>query len=106
MSLASLSNRLFDRRGFFAAGGALGGAALLGACSGGPDESASGGSWSFTDDRGETVELGSRRPRSRRSRDWRPRCTTTASRSPRSSGPRPSATVSRTSRPGGCRSTG
>lgn len=36
---------------------AVGGAALLGACSDGSDEDTGGGSWTFTDDRGETVEL-------------------------------------------------
>jgi iron complex transport system substrate-binding protein len=45
-----------DRRSLFAAT-AVGGAALLGACSAGSDEDSGGGSWTFTDDRGATVEL-------------------------------------------------
>src|SRR5690606_39551044 len=49
------------RRGLLAGGGALGLTGLLAACGSGEDgddaEAASGGSWSFTDDTGATVEL-------------------------------------------------
>lgn len=47
---------MLNRRRFFAATGALGGAAFLSACSGG-DGASTGDAWTFTDDRGETVEL-------------------------------------------------
>ncbi|WP_100445507.1 ABC transporter substrate-binding protein [Glycomyces xiaoerkulensis] len=55
-------HRNLDRRGLFAAGGALGGAALLSACSSDGEAEASGDTegsqpWTFTDDRDRTVEL-------------------------------------------------
>ncbi|GLZ79428.1 ABC transporter substrate-binding protein [Actinorhabdospora filicis] len=50
-----LSSSTITRRGLFGAGGALGLGALLAAC-GGKDDGKSGGSWSFTDDRGQTAK--------------------------------------------------
>ncbi|HLV74656.1 iron complex transport system substrate-binding protein [Actinomadura hallensis] len=51
-----------SRRGFLGAGGALALGALIAACGGdGGDKSSSGGgSWSFTDDRGEKIRLDAR----------------------------------------------
>ncbi|MCD0444738.1 ABC transporter substrate-binding protein [Glycomyces sp. A-F 0318] len=46
-----------NRRNLFTAT-AVGGAALLGACGTGADEDGGGDAWTYTDDRGETVELG------------------------------------------------
>lgn len=48
------------RRTLLSAGGGLGSAAVLAACGGVESSSSSGGDWSFTDDRGETAELGGR----------------------------------------------
>jgi iron complex transport system substrate-binding protein len=48
--------RNVNRRGFLLVG-AVSGAAALGACSGKSDEDAGTGTWTFTDDRGETAEV-------------------------------------------------
>ncbi|MQY02617.1 ABC transporter substrate-binding protein [Actinomadura macrotermitis] len=50
-----------SRRALLAAGGALALGALLGACGGtGAAETSGGGAWTFTDDRGQRIELKSR----------------------------------------------
>jgi iron complex transport system substrate-binding protein len=50
----------FSRRGLLAAGGAATLGALISACGGSDDSgSAKSGGWSFTDDRGQKVTLGS-----------------------------------------------
>ncbi|GAA2125731.1 ABC transporter substrate-binding protein [Glycomyces algeriensis] len=55
-STSHLHSKL-KRRRLIAAAGGLGGAALLAACSDGDEGSAGGEAWTFTDDRGETVDL-------------------------------------------------
>lgn len=57
MASASHLHSKLKRRKLFAAAGGLGGAALLAACSDGDEGSAGGEAWTFTDDRGATVEL-------------------------------------------------
>ncbi|GAB4005656.1 hypothetical protein GCM10029992_54180 [Glycomyces albus] len=60
MSRRSPLHRRLGRRTVLAAPSALGGVAFLSACGGGEAASdSSGGTWSFTDDRDQTVELDS-----------------------------------------------